>query len=159
DQLLHLLDGARRGAAQDRSQDLLGEPEVERAAATPAGPNQPMDRSLELAHTRRELARHPLRHLEPPVVTPILRPGREDRETKHPLRRTDFGSQTGFEAALQPLFEIRDRPRRLIAGENDLLSRCVQRVEGVEELLLHSLLARKELDVVDDEDVELTNAS
>ena len=43
--------------------------------------------------------------------------------------------------------------RRAVAAEHDLFLRVVQRVERVEELGLRSLLAREELDVVHEQDV------
>ena len=53
-----------------------------------------------------------------------------------------------LEARAQPLFEIGDLVRILVGGEDDLPVRLVERVEGVEELLLRAILAGEELDVV-----------
>ena len=49
--------------------------------------------------------------------------------------------------------------RRPIAGEDDLAAAFVERVEGVEELLLHRLLALEEMHVVDEEEVGLAEAA
>ena len=43
---------------------------------------------------------------------------------------------------------------RTVAADDDLLLRVVQRVEGVEELVLRAFLARHELDVVDEQHVD-----
>ncbi len=43
---------------------------------------------------------------------------------------------------------------RTVAADDDLLLRVVQRVEGVEELVLRAFLARDELDVVDEQHVD-----
>ena len=48
--------------------------------------------------------------------------------------------------------------RRPVAGDDDLLVGVVQRVEGVEELLLRLLLVLQELDVVDEQDVDVAVA-
>ena len=45
---------------------------------------------------------------------------------------------------------------RPVAGEHDLFVPLVQRVEGVEKLLLNPLLAREKLDVVNQQHVRLT---
>ena len=47
---------------------------------------------------------------------------------------------------------------RSVAGNHDLLHALVQRVEGVEELLLGALLAGQELDVVDQQHVDVAEA-
>ena len=52
----------------------------------------------------------------------------------------------------------RERLGRAVAGEHDLLAGGVQRVEGVDELLLGALLALEHLDVVDQQRVELAVA-
>jgi hypothetical protein len=43
--------------------------------------------------------------------------------------------------------------RVLVARDDDLLARLMERVEGVEELFLRLRLAREKLDVVDEEQV------
>ena len=51
--------------------------------------------------------------------------------------------------------ELLGRP---VGGDDDLLAGVVQRVEGVEELLLRALLVLQELDVVDQQDVDVAVA-
>ena len=70
------------------------------------------------------------------------------------IRRLNVGDKSPFEARSQSFFERRDFMRRMIAAQDDLLLRVVQRVERVEELGLRSFLARDELDVVDQKDVD-----
>jgi len=53
----------------------------------------------------------------------------------------------------EPLFEGRDLFRRSVRGEDDLLLRFVQRVEGVEELFLRAFLAGDELDIIHQEHI------
>ena len=77
----------------------------------------------------------------------------QDRDARLEVRRLDVGDQPPLEAAAQPLLERRDVARRPVGREHDLRAGLVQRVEGVEELLLEALLALEELDVVDEQDV------
>ena len=70
------------------------------------------------------------------------------------IRRLDVGDQPPFEAAAQALLEGRDVPRRAVGGDDDLLLARVERIEGVEELLLGALLVGEELDVVDQQHVD-----
>ena len=48
--------------------------------------------------------------------------------------------------------------RQAVAGEDELAAGLVERVEGVEELLLGLGLALQELDVVDEQDVGVAEA-
>src|SRR5207245_11165487 len=52
------------------------------------------------------------------------------------------------------LLEVRDTLRRRVAGEDNLFSRLVEVVEGVEELLLRPLFSGDELNVVDQQEVD-----
>src|SRR5207244_2671711 len=53
----------------------------------------------------------------------------------------------------QPLLERGDLARRPVGRDDDLAAGLVERVEGVEELLLDPLLVLEELDVVDEQQV------
>jgi len=64
-----------------------------------------------------------------------------------------IGDQTALEARPQTLFESRNRFRRFVAGDDHLLATLIERVEGVEKLLLRALLAGDELNVVDHQNV------
>src|SRR5207245_6901501 len=52
------------------------------------------------------------------------------------------------------LLEVRDTLRRRVAGEDNLFSRLVEVVEGVEELLLCPLFSCDELNVIDQQEVD-----
>ncbi len=68
--------------------------------------------------------------------------------------RGEVGDQAPFEAGAQPFLESRDQLGRSIGREHDLLAVLVDRIEGVEELLLGALLVGDELDVVDEQQVD-----
>ena len=82
-----------------------------------------------------------------------LHPLPQDRDPCLEVGRLDVGRQAPFEARPQPLLERRDLFRRPVGREHDLLAGLVERVEGVEELLLHPVLALEELDIVDEQHV------
>ena len=68
--------------------------------------------------------------------------------TRSPQLKRSRSRSASFESA----------SRRPVAGEHDLLAGGVERVEGVDELLLGLLLALEHLDVVDQQRVELAVA-
>ena len=53
------------------------------------------------------------------------------------------GAETPFKARSQSRFEDAKLARWSVAGQNDLLSGLMQRIEGVEELFLSRLLCRR----------------
>ena len=71
------------------------------------------------------------------------------------VRRLQVGDQTPFEARDEAMLEVLDFAGRTVAGQDDLLVRFVQGVEGVEEFLLNAFLAGEELDVVDQQHIGL----
>ena len=77
----------------------------------------------------------------------------QDRDPRLEVGRLDVGDQPPFEARAQPLLERRDLARRPVARHDDLPAGLVERVEGVEELLLDPLLVLEELHVVDQQHV------
>ena len=90
-----------------------------------------------------------------------LGPGGDPPEHGDPgpqVGRLELDPQPPVEAVAEPLGELRERLRRAVAGEHDLLAGRVQGVEGVDELLLGALLALEHLDVVDQQRVELAIA-
>ena len=60
----------------------------------------------------------------------------------------DLRDQAPLEARHQALLERGDLLGRAVGGQDDLLSGVVERVEGVEELLLRALLVGQDVDVV-----------
>ena len=72
--------------------------------------------------------------------------------------RADVGDQAGLEALAQPLLQRGEVARHAVRGQDDLAAGVVQRVEGVEELLLGPGLGLEELDVVDEQDVDAAEA-
>src|SRR5215216_1060018 len=68
----------------------------------------------------------------------------------------DGDAKTPLEAITKAVGEADDGLRWAIAGQDDLLARRMQGVEGMDELLLRLLLALEHLDVVDQERVELS---
>ena len=67
----------------------------------------------------------------------------------------DVGDEAPLETGAKAFLERRDLLRQRVGRHHDLLLRVVKRIERVEELLLRRVLARDELDVVHQEDVEL----
>src|SRR5207244_13211017 len=70
----------------------------------------------------------------------------------------DVGDKTPLEPVPQALLEVGDVLRDLVGGEDDLSALVVERVEGVEELLLGTLATSQQLHVVEDENVDLPEA-
>src|SRR5439155_24452224 len=66
----------------------------------------------------------------------------------------DVGDEAPLEARPQALLDLGNTLRRRVAGENDLFSRFVKIVEGMEEFLLGPLLSSDELDVIDQQEVD-----
>ena len=83
----------------------------------------------------------------------------QDGQAGLELRRLDVGDQAPLEPGPQPVLEAGDLLGRTVRREDDLVAGAVERVEGVEELLLELLAALEELDVVDEQDVDLAVAA
>jgi hypothetical protein len=84
----------------------------------------------------------------------LLGLGAQDGDARLEVRRGQVGDEAPLEAAAQAFLEGDYQLRRPVAGEDDLLAVLVDRVEGVEELLLGPLLVGDELDVVDEQQVD-----
>ena len=83
----------------------------------------------------------------------------QDRDPGLQVGRLDVGDQAPLEPVAQPVLQRLEPLGRPVGGEHDLLVGVVQRVEGVEELLLRLLLALQELDVVDQQHVDVAVAA
>ena len=79
----------------------------------------------------------------------------QNRQAHLDIGRLQVGHQAPLKPRNQPLLEVLDLAGRTVAGQHDLLVRLVQRIEGVEELLLNPLFAGQELDVVNEQHVGL----
>ena len=83
----------------------------------------------------------------------------QDRDPGLEVGRLDVGDQAPLEPVAQPVLERLEPLGRAVGGQHDLLVGVVQRVEGVEELLLGLGLALQELDVVDQQHVDVAVAA
>ena len=79
----------------------------------------------------------------------------EDGEARVEVGRLDVAHEAGLEALAQPVLERGHVARQAVGGQHELGAGGVQRVEGVEELLLGLGLALEELDVVDEQHVDV----
>ena len=78
----------------------------------------------------------------------------QDGHARGAVRGRDVDHQTGLEALAQAVLELAHVAREPVGGQHELRAGLVQRVEGVEELLLGLRLALEELDVVDEQHVD-----
>ena len=78
----------------------------------------------------------------------------QDRQARGGVGRADVGDEAGLEALAQARLHVVEVAREAVGGEDDLGAGLVERVEGVEELLLRADLGLEELDVVDEQDVD-----
>ena len=82
----------------------------------------------------------------------------DDGNARFKIRRLDVGGQAPLKPGAQTLLQGFDLLRGAVRRDDDLAAIVVQRVEGVEKLLLRALLAGQELDVVDQKHVRLAVA-
>ena len=82
----------------------------------------------------------------------------EERETRLVGGRCDLHGETRLEAGDQAGFKPLDLRRLLVRRHHDLLSRVVDGVEGVEELLLQALLAAEIVNVVHQQQIDVAEA-
>ena len=78
----------------------------------------------------------------------------EDRAAGGEVGRLDVGHEAGLETLPQAVLERVEIPRETVRRQHELRAGALERVEGVEELLLGPGLALEELDVVDEEDAD-----
>src|SRR5215813_10606340 len=133
--------------------------EVDGLAVQAGEGGHPDERAFELPDVGGDPARDVLQRLRWRVEPFLDRFLTEDRDARLQFRWLDVGEQAPFEPAAQPVFEGHQALGRAVAGDDDLLARVVQRVEGVEELLLRSFLVLQELDVVDQQHVDVAVAA
>ena len=82
----------------------------------------------------------------------------QNRDSRFNIRRLDIRNQTPLKTGAQALFQTADFLRRTVGADDDLFVCVMQRVEGVEKLLLHGLFLCDELHVVDEQHVYIAVA-
>ncbi len=85
---------------------------------------------------------------------PLLDLGLQDAEAEFIIGRVNVGDEAPAEAGAHPLlhpFKIR---RRAVAGDDDLMVLIHQRIEGMEEFFLCTILPGDELDIVNHQHID-----
>ena len=147
------------GVGDQVAQHDLGERLVDRCLVQRRERGDADQRALEFADVALDAAGDELEHVVGHVEPIHLRLLAQDRDAGLQLRRLDVGDQAPLEPGAQPVLEGGQLLGRPVRGDDDLLVRVVQRVEGVEELLLDAFLALDELDVVDEQHVDVAVAA
>ena len=104
------------------------------------------------------MVRNVLGHVVRQVQIQQLGLALDDGNAGFKIRRLDVGGQAPLKPGAQTLLQGFDLLRGAVRRDDDLAAIVVQRVEGVEKLLLRALLAGQELDVVDQKHVRLAVA-
>ena len=104
------------------------------------------------------MVRNVLGHVVRQVQIQQLGLALDDGNARFKIRRLDVGGQAPLKPGAQTLLQGFDLLRGAVRRDDDLAAIVVQRVEGVEKLLLRALLAGQELDVVDQKHVRLAVA-
>ena len=156
DDALDLLDGRCVGAGLriHLVEDVPRELEIDRPAGQRVGGDDADQRALEGADVVGDAIGDQLEHASS---------SRRMRSNATRLRRiatrvmrsggVDVGDEPGLEALAQALLDGHELAGQTVAGDDELAAGLVERVEGVEELLLGLRLAGEELDVVDQQHV------
>ena len=113
------------------------------------------DRALELADIGFELGGDELADLVGEVDVEQLRLALDDGDARFDVGRLDVGDQILLKARAQTVGKGLDLLGRTVGGQHDLLVGVIERVEGVEEFLLHRLLAAEKLHVVHQQHIDL----
>ncbi len=74
------------------------------------------------------------------------------------IGRLNIGDQSPLKARAQAIFDLGQLLGRTITGDDDLTVGVMQRIEGVEELLLGALFSGEKLDVIDQQHVDAAEA-
>ena len=112
-----------------------------------------LDRALQLADVLLQVICNVLGHIVGQVKIEQLGFAFDDGDTGLKIRRLNVGGQAPLKPGAQTLLQRFDLLRRAVRRDDDLPAIVVQRVEGVEKLLLRALLAGQELDVVDEQHI------
>src|SRR6266516_681202 len=147
-------DLGRLTLGEDVLEHILREVDGHRPARQAREGDDARESALELADVRRDPTGDEREHLWIGYVNAVgLHLLAQARDPGLEVGRLDVRDQAPLEPRAEPLFERRDLARRPIGGDHDLAPGLVERVEGVEELLLDPFLVLEELDVVDQEQV------
>ena len=138
---------------QDVGEDHLGQLDGERLVVEAGEGRDPDEGAFELADVVLDVGGDELEHLVGDVGLLALGLLAQDGQAGLELGGLDVGDEAPLEAAAEAVLEGGDRAGVAVRRQHDLLVGLVERVEGVEELLLEAFLALHELDVVDEEDV------
>ena len=156
----------RRGADLHRvrvgdqiAQHDLGERLVDRGLVQRCEGGDADQRAFEFADVALDAAGDQLENVVGDVEPIHLSLLAEDRDAGFQFRWLDVGDQAPLEPGSQPVLERGQLLGRPVRGDDDLLVRVVQRVEGVEELFLDAFFALDELDVVDQQHVDVAVAA
>src|SRR4029077_5494969 len=114
----------------------------------------PRQRAFQLADVALHLVRYEAQNVFGNQAVVVAELGVEDGEPGLEVRGLYVGDETPLESRAQPVLESRYFLWRTIGRDDDLLVDLVQRIEGVEELLLGAVLACKKLDVIDQQHID-----
>ena len=148
----------RRGRVE-AGEDLVGQRGVDRSAGERVVGDDADQRALERARVGGDavgddVQRAVVGELDAVVLDALA----QDRHARGEVGWRDVGDEAGLEALAQAVLERGEVGGQAVGGEDELAAGLVQRVEGVEELLLGLRLALEELDVVDEQDVGVAEA-
>lgn len=143
--------GRRRG---EGGEGFLGKGEGDVGAHQAGVGNDPVEGALEVAHIMAvalgQEVDNRIGHRELVVAGFRL----EDGEAGFLVGGLDVGDEAPFQAGAEAVFEGGDLTGEAVSADDDLAGGSMEFVEGVEELLLGSLLASEELNIIDEEEVE-----
>jgi len=154
---LDLLDGevSTPLLLEDLAEQALDILRLDRSTGQLAEAGHAEEGTLEATHIRPNVVGKELEDLR---LEPDLHGGHllaEDGHAGFDVRGLKVGGHAPLEAGDQALLESGNLARGPITAEHDLFSGLVQRVEGVEELLLDPFLPGQELDVVHQKGIHL----
>ena len=129
--------------------------EVQRAAAQARIGHHARQTALELTNVALHMIRDEREHRIVNVDIVLPRAVAQDRDARFDVRRLNIGNQSPLEARAEALLQLGDLLGRPVGADDDLLVRIVQRVEGVEKLLLRGLTAADKLYVVDHQNIHV----
>ena len=116
---------------------------------------QLFDGALQLADVLLQMVGDVLGHIVGQVKVQQLGLALDDGHAGLKIRRLDVGGQAPLKPGAQTLLQRFDLFGGAVGGNYDLAAVVVQRVEGVEKLLLRALLAGQKLNIIDQQHIGL----